>query len=63
MEFQRVRLVRSDVTNPWDNLAREEQLVNLCEEDEAILYLWQNAHTVVCLLYTSAPQAGQGEDL
>lgn len=47
MEFQRVRLVRSDVTNPWDNLAREEQLVNLCEEDEAILYLWQNAHTVV----------------
>ena len=47
MEFQRVRLVRSDVTNPWDNLAREEQLVNLCEESEAILYLWRNAHTVV----------------
>ena len=47
MDFQKVRLVRSAVTNPWDNLAREEQLVNLCGEDEAILYLWQNAHTVV----------------
>ncbi len=47
MEFRRVRLARSTTTNPWDNLAREEYLVNLCGDDEAILYLWQNAHTVV----------------
>ncbi len=47
MEFRRVRLARSTKTNPWDNLAREEYLVNLCGDDEAILYLWQNAHTVV----------------
>ena len=47
VEFRRVRLARSTTTNPWDNLAREEYLVNLCGDDEAILYLWQNAHTVV----------------
>ena len=47
MKFQRVRLVRSTETNPWDNLAREEWLMGDCGDGEAILYLWQNAHTVV----------------
>lgn len=47
MKFQRVRLVRSTETNPWNNLAREEWLMGDCGDGEAILYLWQNAHTVV----------------
>jgi lipoate-protein ligase A len=43
----KTRLVVSEATNPWFNLAYEEQLVNTVEPDEIILYLWQNAHTVV----------------
>jgi len=42
-----VRLVRSPDTDPWKNLAREEFLMGDCADDEAIFYLWQNAHTVV----------------
>ena len=41
------RLVRSPDTDPWKNLAREELLMGECADDEAILYLWRNAHTVV----------------
>lgn len=46
-KMKRLRLVRSLETNPWANLALEEHLVDLCPEDEAALYLWQNTHTVV----------------
>lgn len=43
----RTKLIISESTNPWFNLAFEEQLVNTVAEDEVIFYLWQNAHTVV----------------
>jgi len=43
----RTKLVISKSTNPWFNLAYEEQLVGEVGEDEIILYLWQNQHTVV----------------
>ncbi|MBS7525058.1 lipoate--protein ligase [Fusibacter paucivorans] len=43
----RTKLVISESTNPWFNLAYEEQLVNTVKPDEVVLYLWQNAHTVV----------------
>jgi len=43
----KAKLIISEATNPWFNLAYEEQLVNTVEPDEIILYLWQNAHTVV----------------
>lgn len=33
--------------NPYKNLAIEEYLFSKCEEDEIILYLWQNQNTVV----------------
>ncbi len=49
-------LVRTDEVNPWKNLALEEYLMGLCFSDSgheearayaAILFLWQNEHTVV----------------
>ncbi len=46
-KVKRLHLVRSLETDPWANLALEEYLVDLCPGDEATLYLWQNAHTVV----------------
>ncbi|PKN46926.1 MAG: CTP synthase, partial [Deltaproteobacteria bacterium HGW-Deltaproteobacteria-20] len=46
-QIKHVRLVRSPDTDPWKNLAREEFLAGDCADDEAIFYLWQNAHTVV----------------
>lgn len=41
------RLVISEETNPYYNLALEEELLRTVENDENILYLWQNDKTVV----------------
>ncbi len=43
----KLTIYRTDNTNPYDNLAAEEMLTFSCPEDEVILFLWQNAHTVV----------------
>ncbi len=46
----RARLLTSRDVNPHNNLAREEALLlsfDGGQRDEAMLYLWQNAHTVV----------------
>ncbi|NLC39740.1 MAG: lipoate--protein ligase [Clostridiaceae bacterium] len=49
-------LLSTDRNNPWHNLALEDYLMGLCESDaddsderrySAILYLWQNANTIV----------------
>lgn len=40
-------LVMGEGYNPWYNLAVEEYLLDNLEEDEIILYLWQNDNTVV----------------
>lgn len=49
-------ILTTDLTNPWNNLALEEYLLGLCQSDltgsedrpyGAILFLWQNRHTVV----------------
>ena len=40
------RLVISEETNPYYNLALEEELLRTVENDENILYLWQNDKTV-----------------
>jgi len=41
------KIYRSQSTNPWFNLALEEELVKTVKKDEIILYLWQNQNTVV----------------
>ena len=41
------RIVISEETDPYYNLALEEELLNNVKDDENILYLWQNDNTVV----------------
>ena len=43
----KTRVYISEDTNPYHNLAVEEYLLHLAEENECILYLWQNRRTVV----------------
>lgn len=43
----KLKIIRTDKTNPYENLALEEHLTMNIGEDEVLLYLWQNAHTVV----------------
>jgi len=45
--LDKLRIFYSEEYNPWYNLALEEYLIDRVEEDEIILYLWQNEHTVV----------------
>lgn len=47
MEETKLRVIRTDNTNPYINLATEEYLTMTAEEGVMTLFLWQNAHTVV----------------
>lgn len=40
-------IIKTDNTDPYENLAAEEYLTFHAGEDEVVLFLWQNAHTVV----------------
>ncbi|MCX7774038.1 MAG: lipoate--protein ligase [Clostridia bacterium] len=42
-----VRIITTDIKNPWINLALEEHFLNTNPEGNAILFLWQNKDTVV----------------
>ena len=47
MSIRRALWARTACTVPYLNLAREELLMKGVRQRECILYLWQNAHTVV----------------
>ena len=47
MELKKVSIVQTDSLNPYYNLALERALMDICQPDEIILYLWQNQRTVV----------------
>ena len=43
----KIRIIKSTSNNPWYNLALEECLLNNIQENQVILYLWQNKDCVV----------------
>lgn len=45
--IRKLSVVISNTFDPYENLAREEYLTFHVQPEECILYLWQNAHTVV----------------
>lgn len=46
-EIKKLNVVKTDCTNPYQNLAAEEYMTFNAKEGEVAMYLWQNAHTVV----------------
>ena len=47
MDKTKLRVIRTDNTDPYVNLATEEFITMNAEEGVMTLFLWQNAHTVV----------------
>lgn len=45
--MSRLKVIRTGCTDPYANLAAEEYLTMSAKEDVMILFLWQNANTVV----------------
>ena len=45
--LKKLHIAISSSTDPYCNLNGEEQLLHRCDSETMILYLWQNANTVV----------------
>ncbi|MBO5867490.1 MAG: lipoate--protein ligase, partial [Oscillospiraceae bacterium] len=45
--IRKLYIYETDCTDPYRNIATEKYLLEQGDEDSCILYLWQNAHTVV----------------
>ena len=45
--IRKLYIYETDCTDPYRNIATEKYLLERSEPDSCILYLWQNAHTVV----------------
>lgn len=45
--IKQIRVLVNSKTDPYHNLAVEEYLTKSVSDDELILYLWQNEHTIV----------------
>ncbi len=45
--IKKICIYIADSVNPYENLAKEEYLFNTLPKDCSILYLWQNANTIV----------------
>jgi len=45
--INKLAYIETACINPYENLAMEEYLFSKCEDDEVILYLWQNENTIV----------------
>lgn len=43
----KLRILKSEVTNPWFNLATEDWIFNTLNPDSHTLFLWRNSETVV----------------
>ena len=43
----RLKVIKTDCTNPYINLAAEEYLTMNAQDGVMTMFLWQNAHTVV----------------
>ena len=44
---QSIRVLRSDITDPWFNLATEDWIFRELDPQQHVLFLWRNADTVV----------------
>lgn len=42
-----IKIITTDIQNPWINLALEEYLLINLKKNEVVLFLWQNKDTVV----------------
>lgn len=45
--IKKIEYIIGNSLNPYENLALEEYLLDIVDENTCILYLWQNAHTIV----------------
>ena len=45
--IQKIQIITTSNTDPYENLALEEYLMDTVEPGTCILYLWQNRQTVV----------------